>query len=180
MNPAYLEMCRTDVERAVGEARAASALGRASRARLERLQQQRLDALVRHAVARSPLYRERLGSLVGPGPVDLQTLPTLDKATLVARFDDSVCDERLRLDDLLEHLDGLDHDALYLDEFPRAGHERLVRPQGSVRLRPAPAGPPTSRSSCASSPRPAIRRGATAASAWPAWSGAPRRTRARG
>jgi phenylacetate-coenzyme A ligase PaaK-like adenylate-forming protein len=36
----------------------------------------------------------------------------LDKATLIERFDDIVCDRRLRRDAILAHLDGLDRDAL--------------------------------------------------------------------
>ena len=88
--------------------------GRASSARHERLprerlavlQQERLDALVRHAVAHSPFYRERLGPLAGP--VDLSRLPVLDKATMMDRFDDLVTDPRLRRDALLAHVETLD------------------------------------------------------------------------
>ncbi len=87
------------------------------RERLERHQREAVDALVRHAVARSPFYAERLAGLIGAAPVELAALPTLDKATLMDRFDDVVCDRRLRGDDLLAHLDGLDHDALYLGEY---------------------------------------------------------------
>jgi phenylacetate-CoA ligase len=76
-------------------------------------QQRRLEALARHAVAHSPFWRERLGT----GGVDLAGLPALDKTTLMERFDDIVCDRRLRRDDLLAHLDGLDHDALYLGRY---------------------------------------------------------------
>jgi phenylacetate-coenzyme A ligase PaaK-like adenylate-forming protein len=81
--------------------------------RLHDHQRQRLDALTRHAVAHSPFWRERLGS----GPVDLAGVPPLDKTTLMANFDDIVCDRRLRRDELLDHLDGLDHDALYLGRY---------------------------------------------------------------
>ena len=75
--------------------------------RLRAHQQERLDALARHAVARSPFWRERLGT----GPVDLAAVPPLDKTTLMQNFDDIVCDRRLHRDELLEHLDGLDRDA---------------------------------------------------------------------
>jgi phenylacetate-coenzyme A ligase PaaK-like adenylate-forming protein len=81
--------------------------------RLRAHQQERLDALARHAVAHSPFWRERLGT----GPVDLAEVPPLDKTTLMANFDDIVCDQRLRRDELLDHLDGLDHDALYLGRY---------------------------------------------------------------
>jgi phenylacetate-CoA ligase len=81
--------------------------------RLRAHQQQRLDALARHAVAHSRFWRERLGT----GPVDLAAVPALDKTTLMENFDDIVCDGRLRRDALLEHLDGLDHDAFYLGRY---------------------------------------------------------------
>src|SRR5919197_3842924 len=81
--------------------------------RLRAHQQQRLDALARHAVAHSPFWRERLGT----GRVDLASVPALDKTTLMQNFDDIVCDRRLRRDELLEHLDGLDHDALHLGRY---------------------------------------------------------------
>ena len=61
------------------------------------------------------------------------------------RFDDIVCDPRLRRDALLAHLDGLDHDAPYLGRYRVMTHQRLVRPQGPVRLRPRRLG----RRSCA-------------------------------
>ena len=35
------------------------------RERIERRQRERIDAIVRHAVARSPFYRERFDGLVG-------------------------------------------------------------------------------------------------------------------
>ena len=52
--------------------------------RLARFQQQRLDELVRHAVANSPFYRERIGP--PSGPVELGRLPTLEKATMMEHF----------------------------------------------------------------------------------------------
>ena len=86
------------------------------RQRLERYRQERLDRLVRHARQRSPFYRERLANFRETGSVELGALPTLDKHTMMERFDDLVTDRRLRRDALLEHLDGLEHDALYLGE----------------------------------------------------------------
>jgi phenylacetate-coenzyme A ligase PaaK-like adenylate-forming protein len=67
-------------------------------------QRARLKALVRHAVATSPYYREALG----PDAPDagLGELPTLSKATMMERFDDIVTDRRLRLSDLEAHLAG--------------------------------------------------------------------------
>jgi phenylacetate-coenzyme A ligase PaaK-like adenylate-forming protein len=68
---------------------------------------------------------ERYAGLIGPGPVELTTLPAFDTATMMERFDDIVTDRRLRRDALLTHLDGLDHDALYL------GEHRVMTTSGS-------------------------------------------------
>jgi phenylacetate-coenzyme A ligase PaaK-like adenylate-forming protein len=97
--------------------------GRASRAllererwpreRLERFRRRRLEELVRYAAARSPFWRER----VPTGRFALADLPVTGKTELMEHFDELVTDPRLKLDDLLEHLDGIDDDALYLGEF---------------------------------------------------------------
>jgi phenylacetate-CoA ligase len=80
-------------------------------------QQQRLEAVVRHAAASSPFYRERLAGL-GPGDrVELDRLPVLDKATVMDRFDDVVTDRRLTLAAVEAHLDGLVGDELLLDRY---------------------------------------------------------------
>jgi phenylacetate-coenzyme A ligase PaaK-like adenylate-forming protein len=85
------------------------------RERLARFQQERLDELVGHAVQGSAFYRERIGR---PGrPVELGRLPTLDKATMMDRFDEIVTDPRLRRDELLAHVDGLTGDALHLGRY---------------------------------------------------------------
>ena len=85
------------------------------RERLARFQQQRLDELVRHAVAHSPFYRERIGR--PSGPVELGRLPTLEKATMMERFDELVTDPRLRRDELLAHVETLTGDALHLGRY---------------------------------------------------------------
>lgn len=82
--------------------RALAAGERAPRADRDRARRRRLDDLVAHARDRSPFYRERLRP--PSGPVDLASLPTVDKATLTAHFDDVVCDRRLRRDAVQEYL----------------------------------------------------------------------------
>lgn len=73
-----------------------------TRERLAAHQQERLDALVRHAVARSPGHRERLAGVVRPGVrVELTDLPVMTKAELMADFDRLVCDPRVRRDEVL-------------------------------------------------------------------------------
>ena len=87
------------------------------RERLRLHQQERLDALVRHAVAHSPYYQERLSGVVGNGPVDLESLPVLDKAQMMEHFDELVTDRRLRRDELLAWIEGLERDDFYLWEY---------------------------------------------------------------
>ncbi|MBX3637838.1 MAG: phenylacetate--CoA ligase family protein [Rubrivivax sp.] len=58
-------------------------------------QRQRLAALLEHARLHTRLHAERLRGL--PADPPLAALPVLDKATLMARFDDSVADPALTL-----------------------------------------------------------------------------------
>ena len=98
-------------------ARELSERERWSRERLRRYQQERLEAVVRHAVAHSPFYRGRLADVIGDGPVRLERLPMLDKAQMMERFDDLVTDRRLRRDELLAWVEGLDRDELFLGRY---------------------------------------------------------------
>jgi phenylacetate-coenzyme A ligase PaaK-like adenylate-forming protein len=125
MGLAYQAKRAVDVTRGLGAARRLAEVERWPRERLERLQRERVDALVRHAVARAPFHRERLGPLVGRETVELGTLPAMDKATMMERFDDVVTDRRLRRDALLAHVESLDDDALYL------GRHRVMTTSGS-------------------------------------------------
>jgi phenylacetate-coenzyme A ligase PaaK-like adenylate-forming protein len=79
---------------------------------LEAFQRRRLGELVRHATADSPFYRERYAGLELGDPVELRRLPAVDKATVMERFDDLVCDRRLTLAAVEAHLDGLTRDEL--------------------------------------------------------------------
>lgn len=72
------------------------------RERMRRHQQERLEALVRHAARNSPFYRERFEGQVGGGTVALERLPVLDKATMMESYDAVVTDRQLRRDALLE------------------------------------------------------------------------------
>jgi phenylacetate-coenzyme A ligase PaaK-like adenylate-forming protein len=72
--------------------------------KLGQLQQQRLDRLVRHAVARSPFYRAKFRGL-DLGHVDLERLPTTSKTELMAHFDDTVTDPAIQRADLEAFLD---------------------------------------------------------------------------
>jgi phenylacetate-CoA ligase len=88
-----------------------------TRERLLDHQRERLLATLRHAVSASPYYREVLGADAASPDVDLQALPTLTKETLVERFDDIVCDPRVRLADLEAHLSGPDAASPFLGAY---------------------------------------------------------------
>ena len=107
----------------VALARTLRAAERTPRKTIAELQQARLHALVTHARERSPYYRRVLPSTACPA--ELATLPTLDKATLHERFDEIVCDPRLRRDALEAHLAGSDRHLPYRGEF------QVMRTSGS-------------------------------------------------
>ena len=68
----------------------------------------RLRALLAHAVAKSPYYREALGTDIVRGDVALAALPTLSKQTLMREFDRIVTDPALHLAELEAHVAGPD------------------------------------------------------------------------
>ena len=88
-----------------------------SRDRLLELQGERLRALVAHAVAASPYYREVLGPDAAAGDVPLRELPTLSKTTMMDNFDRIVTDRRLRRADLEAHLSAPAADRPYLGRY---------------------------------------------------------------
>ena len=114
-------MAPTNQARRLGEIAGAMRLARElighdrwTEAELAAHQRRRLEEMVRHAAASSPFYRERYAGVgLGPaGPVELGQLPTVDKATVMDRFDDLVTDRGLTLAAVEAHLDGLDGDQL--------------------------------------------------------------------
>ena len=120
-----------------------------TRERLAAHQAERLGELVRHAVAHSPFYRERFAGIDTSAPIDLAALPPVRKDELMERFDDWVCDRRLRRDAVERHLAGLDGDALYLDRYRVMATGGTHRPARPLRLRPAGVDRAAARSCCA-------------------------------
>jgi phenylacetate-CoA ligase len=102
-----------DFARGMRESKAMLERERWPRERLEAFQREQLAELTAYAAARSPFWRERLPR----GPVRLADLPVLTKDDLLTSFDELVTDRRLRLADLLEHLDQIEDDALYLGDY---------------------------------------------------------------
>jgi phenylacetate-CoA ligase len=102
-----------DFARGLRESKALLERERWPRERLERFQQERLQALIRHARLHSVFWRERIPA----EDARLTDIEPMSKADLMESFDELVTDRRLRLDELLAHLDGIEGDELYLDEF---------------------------------------------------------------
>jgi phenylacetate-CoA ligase len=102
-----------DFARGLRESKALLERERWPRERLERFRQERLEALIRHARERSRFWHERIPA----GPVRLDDIEPTSKSDLMESFDELVTDPRLRLDDLLEHLDRIEGDELYLGDY---------------------------------------------------------------
>jgi phenylacetate-coenzyme A ligase PaaK-like adenylate-forming protein len=100
------------IARGARHARAQAERDRWPRERREALARERLTELVAYAREHSPYYREALADYdPQEGPA---SLPVLDKATMMERFEDIVCDRRLRRDPLLAHVETLQGDEFYL------------------------------------------------------------------
>ncbi|MDF2742491.1 MAG: Coenzyme synthetase-like protein [Actinomycetia bacterium] len=106
-----------EIARAMRLARELIGHDRWTEAQLAAHQRRRLEQVVRHAAASSPFYREHLAGLGPADPVELGQLPTVDKATVMDRFDDLVTDRRLTLAAVEAHLDGLAGDDLLLGRY---------------------------------------------------------------
>jgi phenylacetate-CoA ligase len=94
---------------------------RASRPELEARRRAELERLLAHARQRSPFYRGRIPA----GPVELERIPVLEKAEMMARYDDVVTDRSLHGDELLGWLETRRRDEFY------AGRYRVMTTSGS-------------------------------------------------
>jgi len=103
------------------QAKAFEAQERLTAPELARLRQQRLERLFAHARERSAFWRERIPA----GAVALDRVPPLDKAEMMARYDDLVTDPSLRRDELLAWIDSRRRDEYY------AGRYRVMTTSGS-------------------------------------------------
>ena len=126
-------MSGTDAIRRLSDFGRALVVSRTELARSDRLdaaartalQQRRLAELVRHAVERSPFYRDHYRN-IDLARVDLAALPPVTKSRLMARFDDWVTDDRLKLAELERHLESLAGDESYLGQY------RVIATSGST------------------------------------------------
>jgi phenylacetate-CoA ligase len=117
MRPAYQIKRLSDMAGAMGLARELIGHDRWTAEQLQAFQRRRLHEVVRQATADSPFYRELYRGTDTDGPVELDRLPAIDKATVMERFDDLVTDRRLTLAAVEAHLDGLTRDELLLGSY---------------------------------------------------------------
>lgn len=90
-----------------------------TRAQIRRQRESDLRRLIGVAVARSPWHRARLAHL-DPERVteaDLARLPPMTKDDLMSNFDTIVTDSRVTLEAAERHIETLETDAYFLDEF---------------------------------------------------------------
>lgn len=109
MRPAYQARRLGDFARGLRRSRELAAREMWSRERFHAWQDERRRSIVGFAVARSPFYRERFAGL-SLDTAPLSRLPTLDKRTLMERWDDVVTAPGLRLAEVETHLDALERD----------------------------------------------------------------------
>ncbi len=118
MRPIYQTQRLVDMVASQRIARKAAFSERLPSKQLEALQQQGLERLVHHAASHSPWHRAKLASLLGSGkPISLATLPSMDKQSMMANFDEAVCDPRLALTTLAQHTADLSRDEVLAGEF---------------------------------------------------------------
>jgi phenylacetate-CoA ligase len=86
---------------------------------LRREREERLRTLVRLAIERSPWHRQRLAGIDPSSLIeeDLEHIPAMTKADLMAHWDEIVTDPRLNLDLANDHLEMLDSDGYLLDHY---------------------------------------------------------------
>ncbi len=73
--------------------------------------------MARHAAATSPFYRELYAGIELADDLDVRALPVVTKAMLMDRFDEWVCDPRLKLSQVEDHLERIRGDELYLGSY---------------------------------------------------------------
>jgi phenylacetate-coenzyme A ligase PaaK-like adenylate-forming protein len=103
------------VARALRHARGLAERERRPREHREARQRERLNALIAYAREHAPYWHQALAGY--DAEAGTASLPVLDKATMMQRYEDVVTDRRLRRDALLEHVERLDDDELYLGRY---------------------------------------------------------------
>lgn len=90
--------------------------GRWSRSELKEYQARALQSALQRAVASSPFYRERFGSLC-ESDAPLTDFPVLTKRDLMTHFDQIVSDRQVTREKVEQHIDSSEPGALFLDKY---------------------------------------------------------------
>lgn len=88
-----------------------------SREQLLEYQNSRLNALVRHAVEKSPFYREFYKGVDLGAPIDIRSLPVLTKKVMMDNFDRFVTDRKVTLSSVQSHMGRLQGDEYYRGRY---------------------------------------------------------------
>lgn len=118
-----------DAVRAYGTWRELKSREAWSREQLAAHQGRQLDSLVRHAVAKSPFYREFYRDIDLAKQFRLQDLPVITKKIVMDNFDRVVTDSSVTLASIYGHIDAVRGDQLY------AGKYRVLTTAGSSGLK---------------------------------------------
>lgn len=112
-----LTRIRRDVVPAFRVARELEAHDHWGRPTLDALARERLMAIFRHAAVASPYYREAFAGIELDDDLNVRSLQSLDKTTMLEHWDAIVTDQRLRLADVERVLDASTGDELYLGRY---------------------------------------------------------------
>jgi putative adenylate-forming enzyme len=88
-----------------------------TREALDQFQQSRLRLLVRHAIDKSPFYRELYQGIKIDGGLVVTDLPPISKKVMMENYDKVVTDPRLKLKDLLAFIPRVKTGQRYLNEY---------------------------------------------------------------
>ena len=88
-----------------------------TRETLKKHQQKQLQSLVRHAIDKSPFYRELYKNMLIDEGLVITDLPAIDKRIMMENYDKVVTDPRLKLKDLQQFIKNITYDDYYLNQY---------------------------------------------------------------
>lgn len=97
--------------------RDACVLRKWTREELDKYQQTQLQSMVRHAIDKSPFYRELYKNIVVDDNLAITDLPVINKQMMMENYDQVVTDPRLKLSDLQGFIQHVKYGEAYLNEY---------------------------------------------------------------
>jgi phenylacetate-CoA ligase len=88
-----------------------------SREKLDKFQQTELQSLVRHAIEKSPFYRQLYKDIVVDDNLAVTDLPATNKTMMMDNYDQVVTDSRLKLKDLQAFISQVKFGQSYLNQY---------------------------------------------------------------